>query len=146
MKVNQDLRVNRDQVKADQKPQQNGGIRFNEFVQKQDQKLHVEGLQQLLTDIESAGDMLSRSRTFKDLAKFKTLVKRFVKETVDFGMGLKQSHSWNQFGQGRSLKTVETIDQKLVELTEDLTNKEEKSIDVLGKIGEIKGLLINLYT
>jgi len=61
-------------------------------------------------------------------------------------IGLKQSHSWNQYGQGRSLKIVETIDDKLVELTEGVLEKEESSIDLLGKIGEIKGLLINLYT
>ncbi|NHM33471.1 YaaR family protein [Neobacillus terrae] len=146
MKINQDLRLNIDQLKADQKQQPLNSSRFNDYVQKQEQKLHVDGLRQLLDDIGNAGDRLARSRNFKDLAKFKTLVKKFVKETVDFGMGLKQSHSWNRFGQGRSLKTVETIDQKLMELTEELTQKEEKSIDVLGKIGEIKGLLINLYT
>jgi uncharacterized protein YaaR (DUF327 family) len=61
-------------------------------------------------------------------------------------MELKQSHSWNQFGQGRSLKVVETIDETLSELTDELMKKEESSIDILGKVGEIKGLLINLYT
>lgn len=108
--------------------------------------MQMEKLQQLIKDIDDAGERLLRSQTFKDLAKFKTLVKRFVKETVEFGMQLKQSHSWNQFGQGRSLKIVETIDQKLVELTEDILEKEEKSMNLLEKIGEIKGLLINLYT
>ncbi|SFB22559.1 MULTISPECIES: YaaR family protein [unclassified Bacillus (in: firmicutes)] len=146
MKINQDLRLNMDQVRSEVKQQSVGTAKFGALVQKQDQKLHVAQLQQLMADIESAGDRLGRSRTFKELAKFKTLVKRFVKETVDFGMGLKQSHSWNQMGQGRSLKIVETIDQKLVELTEEITKKEGESIDVLGKIGEIKGLLINLYT
>lgn len=146
MKINQDLRLNMDQIRSEVKQQSIGTAKFGELVQKQDQKLHVAQLQQLMADIETAGDRLGRSRTFKELAKFKTLVKRFVKETVDFGMGLKQSHSWNQMGQGRSLKIVETIDQRLVELTEEITKKEGESIDVLGKIGEIKGLLINLYT
>ncbi|MDE3840513.1 DUF327 domain-containing protein [Bacillus methanolicus] len=146
MKINQDLRLNIDNSRQESKLQSTSGIKFNEFVQKHDQKMQMEKLQQLLTDIDHAGERLMRSRTFKDLAKFKTLVKRFVKETVDFGMELKQSHSWNQFGQGRSFTIVETIDQKLVELTEEIMKKEEKSLDLLEKIGEIKGLLINLYT
>lgn len=146
MKINQDMRLNLDKGRHEQKQQNVVGIKFNDYVQKQDQKMQVTQLQQLMGDIDQAGDRLARSRTFKDLAKFKALVKRFVKETVDFGMELKQSHSWNQFGQGRSLKIVDTIDDKLVELTDNVMKQEETSIDILGKIGEIKGLLINLYT
>jgi uncharacterized protein YaaR (DUF327 family) len=40
---------------------------------------------------------------------------------------------------------VETVDEKLSELTDELMKKEESSIDILGKVGEIKGLLINIY-
>ncbi|WP_066059303.1 YaaR family protein [Robertmurraya korlensis] len=146
MKINQDIRLNTDKIRSEQKTAGNTGLKFNELVQKQDQKMQMGQLQSLLKDIESAGERLSRSRTFKDLSKYKTLVKKFVKEAVDFGMDLKQSHSWNQYGQGRSLKIVETIDEKLVDLTEGILEKEGNSIDLLGKIGEIKGLLINLYT
>lgn len=146
MKINQDIRLNTDKIRSEQKGTTNTSLKFNELVQKQDQKMQIGQLQNLLKDIESAGERLSRSRTFKDLSKYKTLVKKFVKEAVDFGMDLKQSHSWNQYGQGRSLKIVETIDEKLVELTEGVLEKEGNSIDLLGKIGEIKGLLINLYT
>jgi hypothetical protein len=146
MKINQDIRLNTDKLRSEQKTATNTSLKFNELVQKQDQKMQISQLQNLLKDIESAGERLTRSRTFKDFSKYKTLVKRFVKEAVDFGMDLKQSHSWNQYGQGRSLKIVETIDEKLVELTEGVLEKEENSIDLLGKIGEIKGLLINLYT
>lgn len=87
-----------------------------------------------------------KSRKLRDIAKFKMLVKRFLKESVETGLGLKQSHTLNQFGEERQLKIVEKIDQKLVELEEQLLEEEESSIDLLAKIGEIKGLLINLYT
>ncbi|WP_026585147.1 YaaR family protein [Bacillus sp. J33] len=146
MKINQDLRLKLDNVRQDQKQAAGNRAKFYEMVQKQDQKMQASQLQGLLKDIDAAGERLSRSRTFKDLAKFKTLVKRFVKEAVDFGMELKQRKSWNQFGQGRSLRVVETIDEKLSELTDELMKKEESSIEILGKVGEIKGLLINLYT
>ena len=145
MKINQELRLKMENVRNEQKQAAGSGVKFSEMVQKQDQKMQASQLQGLLKDIDAAGERLARSRTFKDLAKFKTLVKRFVKEAVDFGMELKQSHSWNQHGQGRSLKVVETVDEKLSELTDELMKKEESSIDILGKGGEIKGLLINIY-
>lgn len=146
MKINQDMRLNIDKVRQDQKQQPGGGIRFNELVEKQEHKLQLGQMQQLMKEVESAGERLARSRTFKDLAKFKTLVKQFVKEAVSFGMELKHSHSWNQHGEGRSLKLVETIDEKLVQLTEELMDNKDEQIDILGRVGEIKGLLINLYT
>ncbi|WP_335872077.1 YaaR family protein [Bacillus sp. 2205SS5-2] len=146
MKINQDIRIGLDKVKIDQKETNTSGKTFGRLVQKQDQKLHLEQLSKLLLDVGQAGERLSRSRNLKDLSKYKSLVKQFVKETVDFGMNLKHSYTWNQFGEGRKLKTIEMIDQELVQLSEDVINKEKESMDVLGRIGEIKGLLINLYT
>lgn len=146
MKINQDIRVGLEKSRQDSKQITSNGTKFSAIVQKQDEKLQMDQLGKLLSEIESAGEKLAKSRTFKDLAKYKTLVKRFVRETVDFGMNLKQSHTWNQFGEGRKLNIIETIDKQLVELTDDYIKKERPSIDILGKIGEIKGLLINLYT
>lgn len=146
MKINQELHLKMDQVRQDARLVQSGNGKFQQLVQKHDQKMQFDALTKLLGDIQGAGERLSKSRTFKDLAKFKTLVKRFVREAVDFGMDLRQSHSWNANGQSRPLKIVETIDEKLVEVTEEIMQKEKGSIDILGKIGEIKGLLINLYT
>ncbi|MEH6943596.1 YaaR family protein [Bacillus sp. JJ722] len=146
MKINQDIPVKLDKVQKEPKSSTPGNVRFSTVIHKQDQKMQFDSLNKLLVSIEGAGERLERSRTFKDLAKYKTLVKRFVKEAVHFGMELKQSQSWNQYGQTRQLKTVKTIDEKLVELTDQVMDKEKDSISILGQIGEIKGLLINLYT
>ena len=43
------------------------------------------------------------------------------------------------------MKLIETIDEKMIELAEALLDEEKTSVDLLAKIGEIKGLLINLY-
>jgi uncharacterized protein len=145
VKINQELRTRIENGRLDQKAQLTGNRSFRDMVQKQEGKLQFTELERMMQDIHSQGDRLARSRTFQDLAKYKNLVKRFVKEAVDSGMNLKQSHSWNAQGQGRSLTVVEKIDEKLVELTEEVIKKENQSIGLLGKIGEIKGLLVNLY-
>ncbi|MBK3496943.1 YaaR family protein [Viridibacillus sp. YIM B01967] len=145
MKINQDLRTGLDQSRQTL-PNHQPATRFGDVVVKQGQRLQTEQLTRLLGDISTAGDRIAKSRNLRDLAKFKMLVKRFLKEAVDHGMELKQSHTWNRFGEGRRLKVVATIDEKLIELTEDLLDQEKDSVDLLSKIGEIKGLLINLYT
>ncbi|MBM7588166.1 uncharacterized protein YaaR (DUF327 family) [Bacillus pakistanensis] len=146
MKINQEIRVGVEKFRKDQKTNHLVANKFGALVQKQNQKMKVEHLGRLLSDIEVAGERLSRSRTFKDLAKYKTLVKRFLREAVDYGMDLKESHTWNQYGEGRKLTIIETVDEILIQLSEDLFQKESASIDILSRLGEIKGLLINLYT
>jgi uncharacterized protein len=146
MKINHDIPIKLDKSRLDAKQFQTGNERFQQMVQTQDQKMQIQTLNRLIGDIEGAGQRLVRSRTFRELAKYKALVKRFVKEAVEYGLELKQSTSWNEYGQSRPLKTVETIDARLVELSEEILNKEKSSLEILEMIGEIKGLLINLYT
>ena len=144
MKINQDLRMNLNtNTSIRQNNQANN--RFGDMVVKQGSKMQTEQLTRLWGDISAAGDRVARSRNLRELARFKMLVKRFLQEAVDYGLEMKQSHTWNRFGEGRRLKIVETIDEHLVELAEDLLNEEKESIELLAKIGEIKGLLINLY-
>lgn len=145
MKINQDIRVGLNANRKEPLQHNNQNNRFGDMVVKQGSKMQTEQLTRLLGDISAAGDRVARSRNLRELARFKMLVKRFLQETIEHGMELKQSHTWNRFGEGRRLKIIETIDERLVELAQDILNEEKESIDLLDKIGEIKGLLINLY-
>ncbi len=119
---------------------------FNQMVQSHAGKLQQAELQKLMSDITVQGDRLARFRSFRDLAKFKRLVRSFLKEAVTNGLHLEESHSFQLSGQSQKLITVKQVDEKLVELTETVLSDERKMVDLLGLIGEIKGLLINLYT
>lgn len=145
MKINQDLRVGLKTNPNDLKHVNQSGNRFNEVLVKQGSKLQTEQLTRLMGDISAAGDRVAKSRNLRELTRFKMLVKRFLKEAVEYGLDMKQSHTWNRFGEGRRLKIVETVDERLVELAQDLLSEEKSTIDLLDKIGEIKGLLVNLY-
>ncbi|MEK5230233.1 YaaR family protein [Lysinibacillus sp. FSL K6-0232] len=145
MKINQDIRVGVNTSHKEPLQNNNQNNRFGDLVVKQGSKLETEQLTRLLGDISTAGDRVARSRNLRELARFKMLVKRFLQETVEHGMELKQSHTWNRFGEGRRLKIIDTIDARLVELAQDILDEEKEAIDLLDKIGEIKGLLINLY-
>ncbi|MGM8213861.1 YaaR family protein [Virgibacillus sp. W0430] len=117
---------------------------FDTIVQSQTYKLKQEELQQLVKDITVQGDKLARFRSFRDLAKFKRMVKNYLQEAVSNGLHLEQAHHFTMEGQTK-MALVKEIDQKLMELTEEVMNQEKKTVDLLGMIGEIKGLLINIY-
>ncbi|SDK59724.1 YaaR family protein [Sediminibacillus albus] len=146
MKITQDIRSQLDASPKNVSQTVKGGQSFGNVVESQSQKLKETELQKLMKDLTVQGERLGRVRSFRDLAKYKRMVKNFVQEAVQYGMELKHSHSWNMDGNNRKLTTVEEIDQKLVELTEAVIEQEKKPINILGVIGEIKGLLVNLYT
>lgn len=146
MKISQDLRSQLDTSAKNHLQPAVNGKNFGAAVSSQTSKLQQEELQRLMKNLTAQGERLVQSRSLRDLAKYKKMVKDFVKEAVQYGMDLKHSHSFNFEGRSRNLITVEEIDEKLIELTEAMVSSEKKSIDLLGMIGEIKGLLINLYT
>ena len=136
-------------TKIDQKPLrkvETSKQNFEQIVQSQTQKLKHEELEKLIQDITKQGEKLARFRSFRDLAKFKRMITQFLEETVYNGYQLNESRNFNMNSYSHKLTTVKKIDEKLVELTEDLLDQEKKTVDLLGHIGEIRGLLINLYT
>jgi uncharacterized protein len=146
MKIGQDIRPVLDTKQNEGKTGKKSSLSFGETVTKQSEKLHSEQLTRLLGDIETQGKRLLQSQTVRDLQLYKNLVQRFVKEAVNFGMQLKQNKSWNEQGRSRTLKLVKEIDEQLIQITEAVLSQEKDSISLLDKIGEIKGLLVNLYT
>lgn len=119
---------------------------FNKILKSQGQEVKQLELEQLLKNITTQGDKLAHFRSFRDLAKFKRLIKDFLKETVSSGYQLHKSHSFGFNGHNRKLTILKEIDEKLLELTDEIMNREKKSVNILGLIGEIKGLLINIYS
>ncbi|ATH70719.1 YaaR family protein [Bacillus altitudinis] len=146
MKINQDMRLLLEKRELQAMKGSQTSASFKSSMETQSGKMRLEQLTVMLSDIEVFGKKLTKSRNLKDLARFKGLVKRFVKETVDNGLNIETSRSFDNYGNTRTLALVKALDEKLIELTEDMMNQEKPSIDLLERIGEIKGLLINLYT
>jgi len=144
MKITQEMRSKVEPPTM--RPAVDGKQNFDRLVQSQSLKLKQDGLEKLVEDIGKQGNKLARFRTFKELTKFKRMVKSFLQDTVYNGLGLKKSSSFSFDGQHSMLQIVEEVDAKLMELTEHVMGSEKRSVDLLDLIGEIKGLLINLYT
>ncbi|HLS08966.1 YaaR family protein [Lentibacillus sp.] len=146
MKVNPELQSKMDTARKAQLSPAESRQSFNGMVQSQTHELKQQEIQQLMKNITVQGDRLARFRSFRDLAKFKRMVKRFLQETVYDGLALQTSHHFSMEGRNQKLAIVKEVDERLVELTEEIMNQERKTVDLLGLIGEIKGLLVNLYT
>ena len=146
MKINKDIRTFIDNKQIPSVKTSEITASFKTSMENQSSKMKLDQLTRLLSDIEAFGKRLTKSRNFKDLARFKGLVKRFVKEAVDSGLSHETSKSFDLYGNSRTLGLVKEIDDKLIQLTEEMMDQEKPAIDLLKRIGEIKGSLINIYT
>ncbi|WP_010094912.1 YaaR family protein [Ornithinibacillus scapharcae] len=146
MKISQEMLKQVDTSQKNARSLKQNQPSFEAIVQSQSQKMQQAELQKLMQNITAQGDRLARFRSFKDLVKFKRLIKRFLQEAVSNGMDLEKSLSFSYTGSSRNLTLVKQIDEKLMELTDEIMNQEKKTVDLLGLIGEIKGLLVNIYT
>lgn len=146
MKISQDMRPILDKRKVETRQTSNEKSDFRTLLVKEGNQLHKDRLNELLSEIAKQGDRLARSQTVKELHQYKRLIERFVKEAVEFGMELKHKGGWSPSGRMESHTLVEKVDEELLALTELVLDEGKDSLDLLGKIGEIEGLLINLYT
>lgn len=115
---------------------------FSSIMSQSQSKLQLESL---LSRLENKGRVLVNQRTLENLRDYKKMVKEFIGETVNGGLQLSEKQSYYPNGNMKSHQIVEVIDQKLLELQDEVINNEEKGLEALRLVGEIKGLLINLY-
>ncbi|MCM3185392.1 YaaR family protein [Priestia megaterium] len=123
-----------------------GSVSFTGVMAKKQKELTYEHLTQVINKIEEHGKQLVKSQTIDSLRKYKTLVKQFMNEVVKNGFELHEERGFNHRGTTKIYKLVKEVDTKLVDLPNDILQKEKNSLNLLKRVGEIQGLLINMYT
>jgi uncharacterized protein YaaR (DUF327 family) len=116
---------------------------FADLMQQQEEGRNQEELHRKLEDIRLQGDRLTRSMTVRELVLYRQMVKGFLEDTVRRGIGLKDTKGWDRRGRGKRYKLLEEVDAMLVSMGEELLQSEEGRLDLLHKVGEIRGMLIN---
>lgn len=101
-------------------------------------------LDKLIEEIDNQGEILREKLTFEELKKYKDLVQKFLEGVINKSYQILEERSIDRKGQ-KIFNIVRKIDESLEELTKMFLNKEENQLNILAKLNEIKGLLIDLY-
>jgi uncharacterized protein len=116
---------------------------FSDLMQQEEEERTQEELQRKLEDIRQQGDRLTRSMTVRELKLYRNMVKGFLEDTVGRGVGLKETKGWDRRGRGKRYKLLDEVDEMLLGMGEELLQSEAGRLDLLQKVGEIRGILIN---
>jgi hypothetical protein len=147
MKINKSSKTNQSSktAKGDQKGKVEAPrVSFSEILAITDYQAQKDALQTILDEIDIKGQQLIENRTVENLYTYKRMIKSFIDEVVQKGYEVDERRSFSRVGRAKVMRTVSEIDAKLVDLTNLIIKREHKEINVLKKVGEIKGLLINL--
>lgn len=118
---------------------------FANVMRNSQAKLQLDSLNQLMDRIDLQGQRLAKQRTIENLIDYKHSVKQFVNESLSYGLELSEKQSFHPNGGMKSHQLVEVIDEKLMAINDEVLDNEKEGIEVLRLVGEIKGLLVNLY-
>lgn len=105
-----------------------------------------EKLTGLMNDITAQGEKIAKHMDIRDMRKYRQLVKDFLNEVVNRSHKFSRENFLDRRGRHRVYGMVKLVDKNLDELAEELVKEEKDHINILGKVDEIRGLLLDIST
>ncbi len=105
-----------------------------------------EKLTNLMSQIDEQGKKISEHMDIRDMKKYRSLVKEFVNEVVNRSHKFSRENFLDRRGRHRVYGMVKLVDKNLNDLAEELVKDEKDHLSILGRVDEIRGLLLDIST
>lgn len=103
-------------------------------------------LASLMKDIEEQGARIAKHMDIRDMKKYRSTIKEFMNEVVSRSHEFSRENFLDRRGRHRVYGIVKLVDKNLDDLAEELLKEEKDNLAVLGKIDDIRGLLLDIST
>ncbi len=105
-----------------------------------------EKLTNLLNDISVQGKLLSEHMDIRDMKRYRGLVKDFLNEVVNRSHKFSRENFLDRRGRHRVYGMIKLVDEKMDELATALVQDEMDHLEILNRVDEIRGLLLDIIT
>lgn len=106
----------------------------------------VARLNEMLKDITQQGKLLSKRKDIRDMQRYRVLIKGFLNEIITRSHSFSRENYLDRRGRHRVYGIIRLVDENLDALAKSLLEDEKDNIDVMGRIGTIEGLLLDIFT
>ena len=144
IKVNQINKPVQVEQPAQQQPA-DGTFKFTLVSHIEEHELQAR-LTSLMEEITMQGDRLAKHRDVKDMKKYRGLIKDFMNEIINHSHSFTRENFLDKRGRHRVYGIVRLVDEKLDALAQELVKDEKDNLGILNMIGEIRGLLLDIFT
>ena len=103
-------------------------------------------LNTLMEEITMQGDRIAKRKDIRDMKKYRGLIKDFMNEIINRSHQFSRENFLDRRGRHRVYGIIRLVDQTLDELAQELVKDEKDNLAILAKIGEIRGLLLDIFT
>lgn len=103
-------------------------------------------LNSLMEEITMQGERLAKRRDVKDMKHYRGLVKDFLNEVITHSHAFSRENFLDRRGRHRVYGIIRLVDENLDQLAQELMKDEKDNLAILDKIGEIRGLLLDIFT
>lgn len=100
----------------------------------------------LLTDITKQGNLIAQHMDIRDMKKYREKIREFMNEVVYRSHKFSRENFLDRKGRHRVYGLIKLVDENLDELARELCSDEKDHISILSRIGEIRGLLLDILT
>ena len=100
----------------------------------------------LMDEITAQGERIAKHMDVTDMKKYRSLVKEFMNEVVTHSHEFSRENFLDRRGRHRVYGIVKLVDKNLDDLATELLKDEKDNLTILSKVGEIRGLLIDIST
>lgn len=101
-------------------------------------------LSNLMQQIDAQGEKIAKHMDVADMKRYRSLVKEFMNEVVNRSHEFSRENFLDRRGRHRVYGIVKLVDKKLDDLARELVKDEKDNMEILNKVGEIKGLLLDI--
>lgn len=103
-------------------------------------------LSSLMDEITMQGERISKKKDIKDMRHYRSLIKDFMNEIVSRSHAFSRENFLDRKGRHRVYGIIRLVDQTLDELAEELIKEQKDNLTILQKIGDIRGLILDIFT
>lgn len=100
----------------------------------------------LMNEITEQGEKIAKKKDIRDMKRYRGLIKDFLNEIVSRSHSFSRENFLDRRGRHRVYGIIRLVDENLDRLAQELCKDEKDNISILGKIGEIRGLLLDIFT
>lgn len=103
-----------------------------------------EELRKKALEIEKQGKRLGSHIDVAELKAYKRLVMEFLNEAVRGSTKFLKDSFLDRRGRHRVFATVKVVNEKLEKLTQDVLSSEKDNLAIIGRIEDIRGMILDL--
>lgn len=103
-----------------------------------------EKLGSMMEHITEQGEKIAKHMDIKDMRKYRELVKGFLNEVVNRSHKFSRENFLDRRGRHRVYGIVKLVDKNLDELAGELVKEEKNHLEIVGRIDDIRGLLLDI--